>query len=152
MPKYALSTDEKERIKKLYETQTAEINDIMKYQSKALFKKLEIIQYDDLDERLNDEKTVTVYRISNQIKEIWDKQDEMVEEIKNSLGDSFEERKEDMKWLKCLLKTDGSNLSNEYNRNLIENYKKNPDLEFAKAMRMVFSIPPIDLKNCEDKP
>ena len=89
-----------------------------------------------LNERLEDEHEVAIYRLSQEIKEIHDTQDALYNDLASRFGTSQSDA--DL-LIKRSLKTDNTKFAKEYNEKLYQDFVENPDKTIAMLYRKVMN-------------
>ena len=132
----AFSKEEKERIKKQYIFNITELNKGLPDDKKLKF------DFDKLEARLNDPNEVKIYRISQEIKEKLDKQNNESKRVKIAYGDN----KRDFlnRSFRYLLKPGDTEEERKYNDNLYKTYLENPYKVFQDAVKTTITINPSD--------
>lgn len=109
------------------------------------------LQYDiELEKKLDDPKTVAIYRIGQEIKEIKAKQKAIQAELENKYGASKEAKNAMSRSLFYAFKVEDTDEAKKYNEKLYRDYLEDPNKVAYQRYSKILDINPLDVYNLQD--
>ena len=155
MPTYKeLTNEEKKQILQLHNTYVESINETLENKRETAevdgmeFTATNVEKDEHLSEKLNNQGTLAIYRTSQEMHKLWEKEQAIMTKLKDIRTPNLD----DGIWLKHLFKTEDTPEALEYNRKLYEQYMNNPAKFFAVQMRRVLEFNPTEMIKLKDDP